>query len=1368
MARTNGIMGPWENWRKIGLFISIAVGLFLFVILYLPLGFVMTGIMIAASTVWKPVGLIADPTLGTYTVNTPSFKVAAFFTALKNKRPEVLAPVVVLGFGPAGSDRDHGLEVGWLPPTRLSAYWSMIGALVLGILDILLIETHFFIIPGIQIPWFIVYPISVIGFLICFQIITAIRRIQGDSTMVVATESKPAVMIHKSREEIPIRKLAPKALMISGAPVAILVLIGILAKWPAWIMLTGTPILLGFGALIVASRIMATKYIEAWNQRAERREYWIGIFGFMRDKNPILVDEVELPTVEEFERNEERRIAKINRRSADEDEPEIPRMYEPQIKVAIFQFPANAIFSDYVGMEPKIKGILGVEMCAISPIGNVSMGAEVAGTIGSNGFRVWWSEQEPPHFLDPDIDDWMREFLVRSKIIPALASIRSIGYCTLLTCGMITRTDSEKRLIEVKVVPSSDVNLETFLNNLEQIRSTLDVPWVRIGKLSREDGASASAVSLFIGDFPETSKTRFVNPQSIVRRQIDKMDWSYYFNAQGLRGIDGVPRLVERRPATDIVDKLVFKLPDGMPFEAIPNKKSPLMSTSGYIFMEIEQGDDDETKRMSEAEKIQSEAQQEARFTLIASKSDPLKRVFNFGDYQEKILFPRIPGKERVNWFGGVMADDTLAEYSWDSEEPHLLIAGSSGSGKALCIDTPIFTNNGWRRMGDLKVGDILFDLNGTRTNIIHAFDAYTPEFAYSISFDDGDMINASGNHLWSVVESHNRYVRTRELLSKLTMFDALTHSQLAVNIARFRKQGNDLSQEDSRDDASFKWDDRDTYLIDESGNKLTSRAWEKLADSLSSRLIVGKRTNSSIVNKPVMFQSTNAAMKKILTIEEAAFRPKKFDSMGIRVLGISEIAKIADLAPEIIEVMIDEIQIKATAWWRHPITTIPDNEIGIQLSISDDTALYSVDRVFRHLANAFAERERDIETVSPELTVLSTAEIAASFLDTDEPDELHYAIPFRSIETEANYKSGLSTLRRELVRSNNHQDTRYITDVKQIDEKNIPIMRCVSVDSPTKTYRAGKSLIPTHNSVVSSSMILQLAHNNAPTEVVMWMIEPKTEMQIYRDLDVVERFVDSWSPDENFMANAADLMEDAVAEMDRRGKIFIAHPKQPKKLSKAREIAVRESETNGTLLEDHPLYMPFMFVILEECATLFADAASKEEKMDQSRLLGYTAEIARKARSAGIYLIAITQYPTNASIPSVIRNQMRRIGLKCQNDLASRIVIGENGLEKIKTKGVGMLSVNGMYRSFRGFWVKDGDSDNNEANDILDIIAKLPTKGSVVVGLGGKSYPEIFIPDPSSIVFNAWDSIVGQRLASAIDSMKATKDISDKDILAK
>ena len=76
----------------------------------------------------------------------------------------------------------------------------------------------------------------------------------------------------------------------------------------------------------------------------------------------------------------------------------------------------------------------------------------------------------------------------------------------------------------------------------------------------------------------------------------------------------------------------------------------------------------------------------QGHFTLLAGNRDPLAEVFAFSDYAQEILQDPQQGQPRVDWTVGMRPDGTLLQDCWDSEEPHLLIAGSSGSGKSTLI----------------------------------------------------------------------------------------------------------------------------------------------------------------------------------------------------------------------------------------------------------------------------------------------------------------------------------------------------------------------------------------------------------------------------------------------------------------------------------------------------------------------------------------------------------------------------------------------------------------------------------------------------------------------------------------------------------
>lgn len=75
------------------------------------------------------------------------------------------------------------------------------------------------------------------------------------------------------------------------------------------------------------------------------------------------------------------------------------------------------------------------------------------------------------------------------------------------------------------------------------------------------------------------------------------------------------------------------------------------------------------------------------------------------------------------------------------------LIAGR-GAGKGLPIATPIPVPTGWAAIGDLMVGDMVFDEAGRPCGVMAVFD-YIPKFAYRLTFSDGTWIDACDEHQW-------------------------------------------------------------------------------------------------------------------------------------------------------------------------------------------------------------------------------------------------------------------------------------------------------------------------------------------------------------------------------------------------------------------------------------------------------------------------------------------------------------------------------------------------------------------------------------------------------------------------------------------
>src|SRR5262249_19588144 len=71
--------------------------------------------------------------------------------------------------------------------------------------------------------------------------------------------------------------------------------------------------------------------------------------------------------------------------------------------------------------------------------------------------------------------------------------------------------------------------------------------------------------------------------------------------------------------------------------------------------------------------------------------------------------------------------------------------------GKALEITTPIATPEGWTCIGDLRVGDRVFDETGNPCHVTAVSRTWNSRPVYRVVTDDGDEIIADAEHEWPV-----------------------------------------------------------------------------------------------------------------------------------------------------------------------------------------------------------------------------------------------------------------------------------------------------------------------------------------------------------------------------------------------------------------------------------------------------------------------------------------------------------------------------------------------------------------------------------------------------------------------------------------
>ena len=81
----------------------------------------------------------------------------------------------------------------------------------------------------------------------------------------------------------------------------------------------------------------------------------------------------------------------------------------------------------------------------------------------------------------------------------------------------------------------------------------------------------------------------------------------------------------------------------------------------------------------------------------------------------------------------------------------YLTLMEKTGTGDWLGqpLDTPIPTPEGWSTMGDLAVGDKVFDHDGKPCTVIGKSPIWTDRETYKITFDDGETAYCDGEHEW-------------------------------------------------------------------------------------------------------------------------------------------------------------------------------------------------------------------------------------------------------------------------------------------------------------------------------------------------------------------------------------------------------------------------------------------------------------------------------------------------------------------------------------------------------------------------------------------------------------------------------------------
>jgi phosphate starvation-inducible PhoH-like protein len=149
---------------------------------------------------------------------------------------------------------------------------------------------------------------------------------------------------------------------------------------------------------------------------------------------------------------------------------------------------------------------------------------------------------------------------------------------------------------------------------------------------------------------------------------------------------------------------------------------------------------------------------------------------------------PAVEAGERLGFLPGTLFDkidpylrplvDALHDMVDPESIPRLMAAGTIEvaplaymRGRAQPVETPVLTPEGWRRIGSLRVGDLVVGSDGRPTPVLGVYPQGVKD-VYRVTAQDGASTLACGEHLWHVHTRNDtrranggRVVTTKEML---------------------------------------------------------------------------------------------------------------------------------------------------------------------------------------------------------------------------------------------------------------------------------------------------------------------------------------------------------------------------------------------------------------------------------------------------------------------------------------------------------------------------------------------------------------------------------------------------------------------------
>jgi FtsK alpha domain/Ftsk gamma domain/FtsK/SpoIIIE family/4TM region of DNA translocase FtsK/SpoIIIE/LAGLIDADG-like domain len=484
------------------------------------------------------------------------------------------------------------------------------------------------------------------------------------------------------------------------------------------------------------------------------------------------------------------------------------------------------------------------------------------------------------------------------------------------------------------------------------------------------------------------------------------------------------------------------------------------------------------------------------------------------------------------------------------ADMPHVLIAGSTGAGKALALDTPVPTPTGWTTMGELRDGDMVFGADGQPTKVLKAHDVLLGEPCYEVEFDDGTVIVASADHLWltadraarvSMANAARRDAAPSRARDRLALLDGLIHHGSLDELVTTAE----LADEIDGMSAEYVSNVAKVHGVVPMGSKpvVMQQHYQAIGRTVlkphpartyrRGDLLAALRARAY---QQAFGQRTKCTGPRVVTTQDihGSLRVDGYVNHSIDVCGALDHPE-SDLPvdPYVLGCWLGDghsFSAQFTCADREIIANIETAGFEVRKQAWSPYA-WGIIGLRKHLHELGLLGNKHVPDAYLRAAPKQRLALLQGLMDTDGSNGRNGSVQFTntnrrlaeavvelavSLGHKAVLREGRATLqgrdcgpkygstwtppdpvfrlsrkldRQKLTDHRGVQGVRYIVDVRPVPSRPV---RCITVDAADHLYLASRSCIPTHNSVSLNVLVTSLLMRNAPEDVRLILIDPK------------------------------------------------------------------------------------------------------------------------------------------------------------------------------------------------------------------------------------------------------------------------------------